>query len=126
MISLQEAMAQMNIAQPVIPEKRSRSERAELLGQLYTFYQKDYKKQTWKTYVTWLKENKKKHSKDMMEVFKKTKSYYPIIKEKSFFSYWIGHVPTRDLYYLLSIAKDKDNRRESFNKWLFFNLKSTE
>ena len=99
-----------------------KSQRSELLNQLYAFYEKDYKKQTWKNYITWLKKNRKKHSKETIAEFRLVS--YPKINIRSFCSFWLGHIPTNDLYYLVSIARDCDNRGVSFNKWLFYSLKT--
>ena len=76
----------------------------------------------WKNYIAWLKQNRFKHSRDTVEEFKKIAPKE--ISVKSFCSFWLGHLKTEDLYYLLSIAKDKEQRGESFNKWLFWALKA--
>lgn len=104
-----------------VPRPIFKSERAELLNQLYTFYEKDYKKQTWKEYIIWLRNNNKKHSNDSINDYKKIA--YKKITIKSFCSFWLSHIPTKDLYYLISIARDCDNRNVSFNKWLFWSLR---
>lgn len=101
-----------------------KSQRAEIISQIYEYYLLDNKKQNWKNYIKWLKCNKLKHSKDNMSIFKKTKEYHKNIPIKSFCSFWLSHIKTFDLFYILSIAKDKNNRNESFNKWLFWSLKS--
>lgn len=119
MISLAEAIAQKKLE---MGTQQMRSERADLLKQLYEFYEKDYKIQTWKDYVRWLKNERRKHGKETVAEYRKIA--YKRISVKSFCSYWLSHIPTRDLYYLLSIARDKSNRNESFNRWLFHNLKS--
>lgn len=106
-------------------EKLPKSERAELLGQIYEHYEKSWKKNTWTNYIKWLKEQKKKNTKDNQALFKKSKSYFKKDTIKTFCSFRLGHVKTNDLYYILSQAKDKDNRGENFNLWLFANLKLT-
>lgn len=118
MISLGDAIKQYgrDIAKPTF-----KSERSECLSQLYQFYEKDYKIQKWKDYIAWLKANRKKHTPDSIREYNVI--HHKKITLKSFCSFWLGHIPTDDLYYLLSIAKDKDNRKESFNRWLFYNLK---
>lgn len=119
-ISLADAIAKIKLENP---EPKFKSERSELFNQLYTFYEKDYKKQTWKDYIKWLKKNHKKHSKNTIDEFKVLS--YPKINLRSFCSFWLGHIPTNDLYYLASIARDCENRGVSFNKWLFWALKTT-
>lgn len=49
--------------------------------------------------------------------------YFKKDTEKSFCSYRLGFMKTDDLYFLISIAKDKDNRGENFNRWLFWAIK---
>mgnify|MGYP003425957881 CR=1 FL=1 len=119
MISLQEALQQKRDNIDLIP--RQKSQRAELFCELYNYYEKDYKRQSWKSYVQWLKQNKFKHSTAKIDEYKKIA--FPKISVKSFCSYWLSHIKTEDLWYLISIAKDHDHRGTSFNKWLFFSLK---
>jgi hypothetical protein len=104
-------------------EKKPRSERSALFTELYGYYQKSYKKNCWLDYLAWLKKNRLKHSKDTVEQYKKDKTFRKMITIKSFCSFWFGHIPTQDLYYLTSIAKDKDRRGENFNRWLFWAIK---
>lgn len=119
----------MQTLQELISQKKSEnlfkkefnSQRAELFSQLYQIYELDFKKQTWKNYLKWLKEKRFKHSKEKVQEYKKI--MYKKITVASFCSFWLSHIPTEDLYYLLSIAKDMQNRNQSFNKWLFYNLK---
>lgn len=85
----------------VFVENKSKSERSELMEQLYNFYLQD---------------------KEILD--KKSKIVRKPISIKSFVSFWLSHIPTRDLYYLISIAKDKQARGQSFNKWLFWSLKN--
>lgn len=105
----------------LIPPKKSLNQRQELFAELYNYYEKDYKRQAWKSYVAWLKQNRVKHTKLAVENYKKVA--FKKITVKSFVSYWLGFIPTPDLWYLVSIAKDMDNRGQSFNKWLFYSIK---
>jgi len=122
MISLQEALEQKRKDIEVIP--KFKSQRAELLCELYSYYEKDYKIQAWKSYIQWLKANRMKHTIINLQEYKKVA--YPKITVKSFCSFWVSHIPTNDLYYLISIARDYSNRGQSFNKWLFFALKAQD
>lgn len=106
-----------------IPQPKFRSERAELLNELYTYYEKSYKQNTWVLYREWLKKNKFKHSTEKVAEYKKDKSYVKIIPIKRFCSYWFNFLKTEDLYYLISIAKDKEKRGENFNRWVFWAIK---
>lgn len=105
------------------PEKNFRSERSEVFAELYKYYENDWKVQTWKNYITYLKQNKKKDTNEQRELFKKSDLYFKKISVKSFCSFWLSFLTTDELYFILSIAKDKLNRKESFNKWLFYSLK---
>lgn len=116
-ITLQEAIKKYKNEKPKI------SQRSDLLRQIYEYYQKSYKKNTWFNYLKWLKENKKEVSEETQNEFRKTKLYHKQIDTRSFCSFWLGHIPTEDLWYLLSIAKDMDNRNQNFNKWLFWSLR---
>lgn len=108
-----------NISNKVIEKKANtpRSERAELLGQIYEKYRASNKTQNHKRYVKWLAENKFKHSEQKVVEFKKTKICLKARTIKSF-AIMLAHIPTKDLYYILSIAKDKENRNENFGGWL--------
>lgn len=105
--------------------KKFRSQRAELLGELYEGYKKDNKIQNWKNYISWLKKNHIKHSRDSISKFKKEKEYFKQMPIKTF-AFFISHIPSNDLFYLVSIMKDKLNRKESFCKWLFYALKTKD
>lgn len=119
-LSLKDAIEKIKLN---IPEQKVLSERATLFKELYSYYEDSYKKNSWSNYIGWLKENHIKHSKDSVEQFKKTKLHRKQIDIKSFCSFWLGFIKTKDLYYLISIAKDKQNRNENFNKWLFWAIK---
>ena len=111
---------------PVLPHVEAstcRSQRAELFKELYGHYESSYKKSTWTEYRKWLGRNKFKHSTARTAEFRKSKEFRKPIEIKSFCSYWLGFLKTEDLYYLISIAKDKENRGENFNKWLFWAIK---
>ncbi len=97
--------------------KTARSERADILKQIYPFYVLSTRKENWKRYIGWLKSNKTKNTKERVIQFKKEKSCLKSRNEKSFVI-MLSHIPTKDLYYLLSIAKDKDKRGENFSGWL--------
>jgi len=122
MKSFEEIFKEMKLKELQIPPKRFRSERSELISEIYNIYLQDFKIQTWKNYVAWLKNIKLKHCQVALESFKKSKAYYPKFSSK-YFAIRLSHIPTSDLYYVKSIGKDKLNRRDSFNKWLFFSIK---
>lgn len=105
-------------------EKPKISQRSELLRQLYEYYEKSYKKNTWHDYLSWLREFKKENNKETQDEFRKTKLFHKQIDTRSFCSFWLGHIPTKDLWYLLSLAKDMNNRDQNFNRWLFWALRA--
>lgn len=119
-ISLSDALAKMKSE---LNPPKFRSERNSIFNELYSYYEKSYKKNTWQEYLSWLKANKIKHTREHVEMFKKTPTFRKQITVKSFCSFWLGFMKTQDLYYLVSIAKDKENRGENFNKWLFWAIK---
>ncbi|HAS92275.1 MAG TPA: hypothetical protein DCS12_08600, partial [Clostridiales bacterium] len=104
-------------------DKTKLSERSELFKQLYPYYERSYKKNTWTNYITWLKRNKIKHSSKSLEDFKKSKYFHKKIDEKSLATYWLCWADKETLYYLQSIAKDMENRNQNFNRWLFWAIK---
>lgn len=119
MKSLEQLLLEKKNNIDVIPPLKS--QRAELFKQLYSYYEQDYKIQTWKEYIKWLKQNKLKHNSNTLKEY--SKIAYPKISVSSFCSYWLGFMPTQDLFYLASVMRDFINRKQSCNKWLFFNLK---
>lgn len=98
-------------------KSRFNSERQEVTSQIYELYKLDTKRQNYKRYLKWLWENKKEKSNKMITEFKGTKYYIEPKKIRSF-CFLISHIKTKDLYYLLSIGKDKLNRKENFGGWL--------
>lgn len=102
--------------------KKRGSERNDVVRQLYQLYdsgQEDTlrKKDNWKRYVAWLKENKIRDSKELQEKFKRNKKFLKKISEKNF-AFFLSHIPTKDLYYVLSICKDLAIRNKSIGKYI--------
>lgn len=118
-ISFADAIAQKKLE----IKPKFRSQRNELFNELYKYYEKSWKQNTWSNYIKWLKQNKFKNTPEKRNEFKKSKMYFKKDTEKSFCSYRLGFMKTDDLYFLISIAKDKDNRGENFNRWLFWAIK---
>jgi len=58
-ISLQQAIQNAKLE---IPKTKIRSERSSIFNELYSYYEKSYKKNTWSSYIAWLKFNKYKHT----------------------------------------------------------------
>lgn len=94
------------------------SERGEMLTEIYEHYKLSTRKQNWKKYVLWLRSKKVKNTPERIQEFKKQKEHIKTRSVKSF-CILLAHIPTKDLYYILSVAKDKSNRNENFSGWLF-------
>lgn len=119
-VSLQDAI---NKKISEIPKPRFKCERAALFNELYGYYERSWKKNCWSDYINWLKSNRLKHSKEKLINFKGSPSFHKKITVASFCSFWFGFIKTNDIYYLNSICKDKENRKENVNKWLFWAIK---
>lgn len=119
--TLRQALEKRKIESPQI---KFRSERSSIFSELYSYYEKSYRKNTWIAYVSWLKKNKYKHTRERVEQYKKDPTFRKKITVKSFCSFWLGFLSTQDLYYLCSIAKDMDKRNENFNRWLFWAIRA--
>lgn len=117
--ALKSKMAELQNKKP-----QFKSERAELFNELYSHYEKSYVKNTQILYGQWLKKNKYKHSMERVEQYKKDKSFRKKITIKSFCSHWFSFIKTQDIYYLNSICRDKENRNENVNQWLFWAIKN--
>ena len=112
-------------------EKQKTSERAELLKEIFSIYtskQQEHhrKKANWKRYVQWLKKNRTPESKENQTKFKKVKTkdggFIKTHNIKSF-CFLLSHLKTKDLYYVLSVGKDMENRNENFSAWIMSNNK---
>lgn len=100
----------------ISPSKsKVRSERAEIISQLYDLYVGDnlgIKKANWKRYISWLKTNHLPNSPENQVKFKKSKKFIKPLKINSF-CYFLAHLKVKDLYYHLSVAKDYKVRGKS-------------
>ncbi len=112
----------------VIPEKkRKEQERDAPFNELYSLYCSQTqrflrKKENWKRYRLWLMSNRTPHNPENVQKFKRVKSgINHFIEEwgRTTFAIKISHIKTPDLYYCLSIARDKENRKEPIGAWLF-------
>lgn len=124
MISLKDAINKLQNEGVTFSETKRKS-RNDWIKEIYEFYLKDKKNLDINQYKRWLLRNKKRHSLSNAEHWKtSSKEWRKPITDKSFASFWLSHIPTSDLPYISSIARDKLNRGESFNKWLFWAIKS--
>ena len=98
------------------------SQRNDILRQIYSFYDSDRevfltKKKNWKRYIEFLRENKIKDSKENQERFKRSKNFIKKMSPSTV-AYFVSHIPTNDLYYVLSVVKDKSFRNESVGAYI--------
>lgn len=103
--------------------KKKGGERHALLGEIFEIYQSESERtkrkvENWRRYVAWLKSWRIPDSKESRKKFKRTKGF---LKELpiSGFARFISHIPTQDLYYVVSMSKDTSNRGFSAIAWLF-------
>jgi hypothetical protein len=102
------------------------SERAELIKNIYAIYSSEKqkifrKKENWKRYIAFLKENRKENTPENIKTFKKSKKF---IKEHSVKTvcFFVSHIPTADLYYIFSMARDMQNRNENFSGYFISSI----
>ena len=98
------------------------SQRNDILRQIYSFYDSERevfltKKKNWKRYIEFLKENKLKDTKENQDRFKKSKKFIKKMSSSTV-AYFVSHIPTNDLYYILSVVKDKSFRNESVGAYI--------
>lgn len=105
------------------PERSSaRSERAEIIKELYTLYTSEAERklrtsENWKRYCAWLKAMNLENTPERVEAFKKTRAFLAEMPV-SRFCYFLSHVKTGDLYYVASMCRDKHNRGESIGAYV--------
>lgn len=107
--------------------KTTLNERQTLIKELHEVYILENKVENWCRYLHW-----KKKTKGTPEEFKKAKlpinQKYIKPNTPSYFAIRLSHIPTGDLYYLISEKNDFKNRKKyqksAFTKWLFFSIKA--
>jgi hypothetical protein len=104
------------------PQKKKGSERTDILKQIYSFYDTVQeselrRKENWKRYVKYLKDGKIRHTPEEVKKFKKNKLFLKPISPASM-AFFVSHIPTKDLYYVLSVAKDKSFRGENIGAFI--------
>lgn len=109
------------------PQKKKRSQRSDLTAQIYEIYtseqQRNFRKrENWKRYIVWLKDNRTPDSKENQAKFKKSKSFIKEHPVKTIV-FFVSHIPTADLHYILSLAKDMQFRNQNFSSYLLGSLK---
>lgn len=102
-----------------------RSERASVIKELYEIYSGDKvgrKITNWKRYCKWCRENNLTNSKENQIKFKKSKLFIKEMPIKSF-CFFLSHLKTNDLHYMISVAKDKRNRGENYSAFIIGSVK---
>lgn len=106
-------------------KKTSKSQRNELMKEIHELYVADKWLLDRANCAKWLSRKKMKPIVANVEKWKKESGEFrKPITPASLASFWLSHIPTEDLFYILSIGKDKKQRNESFNRWLFWSLKT--
>ncbi len=106
--------------------KEKGSERNSVLKEIYDLYFNDRlsrKLENWKRYCNYLRNNKIQNSPVEVIKFQKSKLYIKELPPKTI-AIKLSHIPTKDLYYLLSICKDKKNRKESIGAFILGSIKA--
>ena len=118
-----------NRSQNIIVEnsKLEKSERSNIIKELYSIHTSESerihrKKENWKRYIKYLKSFKKTDSEQIRIIFKKKKEFIKEIPIRNF-CILIGHIPTKDLYYIKSQMVNCKNRGSSATAWLISNLR---
>jgi hypothetical protein len=99
-------------------KKKFRSQRSEILDEIYQVYVHCQKLDNWASYRKLYKEDTKENQKK----FVASKSYFKAWDIKRFVVR-LSYIPTDDLFYILSIARDMKNRKQNFSKWIMWNTK---
>lgn len=109
--------------------KLQKSERAQLNFEIYQIYTSPTqtrlrKKENWKRYIQFLKDNRMPDSTKAQAKFKRTKRFIKT-HSKGSMAYLTSHLSKLDLRHCLSVGKDMDRRGENFSAWLLSTGKKT-
>lgn len=104
------------------PEKIEKSKRAQTIKEMYSLYDSPSqtrlrKIENWKRYCKWRRNLHLKDTKENQRKFQKDKSFVRWISVDKF-CVFISHIKGEDLYYLLSVCKDKYNREQSIGAYI--------
>lgn len=109
-----------------IPKRKKITQRGFYTQEIFDIYSSETqrlfrKKENWKRYCNWARENHLADTKENQTKFKKTKLF---IKEHSLktICYFLAPIPTSSLDYIVSVAKDMQNRNQNFSGYLMSNL----
>ena len=105
--------------------KTKGSERNSVLKEIYFCYENDKtnrRKENWKRYCKWCRDWKLPNNKESENKFKKSKFFIKELSPKVL-AIKLAHIPTKDLYYVRSVAKDKYNRGENVGAFILGSIK---
>lgn len=101
-------------------------QRAATIEEIYQIYISENqrifrKKANWQRYCSWLRDNRISNSLDNQNKFRKTKLF---IKEheRRGFAVMLAPMKQSDLFYILSMAKDMENRNQNFSGYIMANM----
>ena len=99
------------------------SERSDVVKQIFIIYtslteKKHRKIANWKRYCSWCKENKYPNTQTSRTLFRRSHNF---LKEKGIkeFCIFIAIFDLQQLYYILSVIRDKNNCGEPCSAWMF-------
>lgn len=101
------------------------SERTDVVRQIFEVYQSDRtgrKIENWKRFCLFCREKKIKNTSDTRKAFKKTSLFIRESTPRNL-AVKLSHIPTQDLYYILSVSKDRLSRHESVGGFIFGSIK---
>lgn len=103
------------------PVELTKKEKREILmREIYDFYKGEYdkrRKENWKRYVQFCKDNKLGKGQESQAKFKRSKRYIREISYESL-KWLLKHIPTDDLHYFTSTGKEFTHTGRSFGGWL--------
>ena len=109
------------------PSSHEKSERAQVTKDIFELYNSIIDKKlrrvdNWKRYVEWCKTNKVPDSDVNRKLFRRSHRF---IKDMPIgtFCFFLSHLSLTDLYYCLSVCKDRNQRGESVSAWIISQCK---
>lgn len=113
----------MHISEVSFGIKKKGGERNYIMQELYALYDSDKetllrKKENWKRYVAWLRGQRVCDTKEKQEAFRKSKLFLKKASPKTL-AFMVSHIKTKDLYYVLSVCRDRSNRNQSIGKYIW-------
>lgn len=109
-----------NVIQTTTYTLTKMEKRAFYLEEIHGFYMRESdnrKKENWRRYCKWCKDNRLSDTKENQKKFKKQQQF---IKEYSLsrLTYLLNFMPTDDLPYIVSTAREFAHSKKNFTAWL--------